>query len=75
MQSKYPGWRTMTASQRYNAKMERIWADAKALAKMHNRREPDGSAIWEESAGVADVVLATDAEIRACSRLGGEVVQ
>ncbi len=25
----FPGWRTMTAAQRYNAKYDRLWDDAK----------------------------------------------
>lgn len=28
---KYPGWRTMTAAQRYNAKMDAIWEQARRL--------------------------------------------
>ena len=32
MKSKYPGWRTMTASQRYNARYERIWSEARRLS-------------------------------------------
>ena len=28
--AKYPGWRTMTGAQRYNAKMERIFDEARA---------------------------------------------
>lgn len=31
--AKYPGWRTMTAAQRYNARYDKIWDDAK-------RRDP-----------------------------------
>lgn len=27
---KYPGWRTMRASERYNARMAQIWEDARA---------------------------------------------
>lgn len=28
---RYPGWRTMTGSQRYNARMERIFDNARRL--------------------------------------------
>lgn len=28
-ESKYPGWRHMTAAQRYNARMDRMFEDAK----------------------------------------------
>ncbi len=65
MQSKYPGWRTMTAAQRHNARQDRIWEQAKAL-KTSTRFHPDSR---------QEPVLATEAEIRACSRLAGEVVQ
>jgi hypothetical protein len=30
-QPKYPGWRTMTAAQRYNARMHRLFDDARRL--------------------------------------------
>lgn len=32
---KFPGWRTMSASQRYNAKMFRMFEEAKELEKKH----------------------------------------
>lgn len=67
MQSKYPGWRTMTAAQRHNARQDRIWEQAKVL-KTSTRFHPDSR---EDNALVP--VLAIDAEIRAVSRLNGEV--
>jgi hypothetical protein len=66
MQSKYPGWRTMTAAQRHNAKADRIWEQArifKTATRFHPHSRQDAP------------VLATDAEIRAVSQLAGGVVQ
>ena len=31
--SKFPGWRTMTAAQRYNARMDAIWEEARRLER------------------------------------------
>jgi hypothetical protein len=40
---KYPGWRTMTAAQRYNARYDRIWEEARMRerAKEHDYFAPD----------------------------------
>lgn len=33
---KYPGWRTMTSAERYNAKMDRLFRRAMLLNEWHN---------------------------------------
>jgi recombinational DNA repair protein RecR len=38
-QVKYPGWRTMSAAQRYNAKKDRIFSEAKALQEKYKTCE------------------------------------
>ncbi|NDF00522.1 MAG: hypothetical protein EB034_19975 [Verrucomicrobia bacterium] len=41
--AKYPGWRTMTASQRYNARMSSLFEDAMSLrygADWRNQADP-----------------------------------
>jgi hypothetical protein len=41
--TRYPGWRTMTAAQRYNAKAEAIFAEAERLKKQITA---EGSPDW-----------------------------
>ncbi len=37
-QSKFPGWRHMTASERYNAKAAALWDHARAMERERRRQ-------------------------------------
>lgn len=39
-QAKYPGWRTMTGAQRYNARMHKLFDDAFARARAEGKTSP-----------------------------------
>ncbi len=50
--SKYPGWRTMTASQRHNAKADRIFEQARNTATRFNAgsrvEQAEAPDVWSE---------------------------
>lgn len=51
-QSRFPGWRTMTAAQRYNAKMHELFEDAKrrgAWDRLDECRKPLDTTQGEQS--------------------------
>ena len=41
MENKYPGYRHMTASQRYNARMDRIWEKARANGALEPKEDEE----------------------------------
>jgi hypothetical protein len=53
----FPGWRTMTRAQRYNAKMDRIFEAAKDTQTRFNEssRTQSPTAVQRTTTGAADV--------------------